>query len=141
MYIYICIRIPLQTESQMLSSGTSEFVFFVVVFSWNLCKREDDFGCCDFVQQNVWSQSTCRSRLGTSIHDESVGNCREVGNLRLRNIRCASHLNGTKTCALARAFVIGRRPTLRLFGKRGGRKTRGATGVNGFEKGQCRCRV
>ena len=45
-----------QAQSQILSLGTSESV----ICFFELFKIEDDFGRCDFVQRNVWSQSTYR---------------------------------------------------------------------------------
>ena len=51
-----------QAQSQILSLGTSEIVFFSRAFFGDTCKREDDLGCCVLVQQNVWSQSTRRFR-------------------------------------------------------------------------------
>ena len=85
---FCCVR----SLSQMLSFGTSELVCFFVDCFRNLCRIEEDFGCCDFVQQNVWSQSTCRSRSGILIYDELVGNCKEAGSLRLRRFRRPSYV-------------------------------------------------
>ena len=63
-----------RSQSQILSLGTSEFVICVVDFFWSLCEIEHDVGCCDFVQQNAWSQRTCRSRSRIPICDVLVGN-------------------------------------------------------------------
>ena len=45
-------------QSQVVRLGVSEIAFFVKAFLRNLCEAEDDYGCCVFVQHNVWFRST-----------------------------------------------------------------------------------